>query len=46
MANRNKQSLSFVGHENGANVTYRVRLKDEADATALKDAIDKEVASL
>jgi len=41
-----KQSLGFVGHEDGKTVTYRVRLKDEADAAALKEAIDKEVASL
>ncbi|KAI5123682.1 hypothetical protein M0805_001710 [Coniferiporia weirii] len=40
---RAKQVLNFVGHDNGASVTYRVRVKDEAGAIALKEAIDKEV---
>lgn len=44
--NRTKQFLNFVGHDNGANMTYRVKLKTEADAIELQEAIGKEVPSL
>ncbi|KAH8119260.1 hypothetical protein DFH11DRAFT_1722790 [Phellopilus nigrolimitatus] len=39
---RSKQVLNFVGHDEGVNTTYRVRVKDEAGAIALKEAIEKE----
>jgi nucleoporin NUP2 len=43
---RNKNVLSFVGHEDGKKATFRVKVKDEAGATALKQAIDDETAAV
>lgn len=41
---QSKNTVSFVGHENGEKATYRLRLKTEADAKELKEALDREVA--
>lgn len=35
--------VSFVGHENGAQATYRVRTKTEEQAKDLKSALDREI---
>jgi len=44
-ATRTKQALTFIGHHEGKMTTYRLRLKDEPAAIALKDALDAEVAA-
>jgi len=41
-----KQAISFLGQEDGKPASFRLRLKDEASANALKDAIDAEVAAI
>ncbi|PAV18832.1 hypothetical protein PNOK_0567500 [Pyrrhoderma noxium] len=43
---RTKQVLNFVGHDEGVNTTYRVRVKDEAGAVELLEAIEKAIAEL
>ncbi|KIK27700.1 hypothetical protein PISMIDRAFT_674604 [Pisolithus microcarpus 441] len=39
-----KTSISFVGHENGAPASYRIRVKTEEQAVSLKHAMDREIA--
>lgn len=34
----------FVGHDQGASVTYNVRLQTEEQAKELKDVLDREIA--
>ena len=41
-----KQAISFIGQEDGKPASFRLRLKDESSAKALKDAIDVEVAAI
>ncbi|KAI6002757.1 hypothetical protein EDD15DRAFT_2360681 [Pisolithus albus] len=41
-----KTSVSFVGHENGAPASYRIRVKTEEQAVSLKHAMDGEIAAL
>ncbi|KAG6885910.1 hypothetical protein C0993_007928 [Termitomyces sp. T159_Od127] len=44
---QNKKSLTFVGHdETGASQTYTVRLADEQAAATLREALQKEIASI
>jgi nucleoporin NUP2 len=43
---RKAKFVSFVGHDNGASTTFRLRVKTEADAVDLKNAIDKDVAAV
>ncbi|KAI6157801.1 hypothetical protein BKA82DRAFT_21862 [Pisolithus tinctorius] len=40
-----KTSVAFVGHENGAPASYRIRVKTESQAVSLKDAMDREIAA-
>ncbi|KAI6131685.1 hypothetical protein EDD16DRAFT_1469342 [Pisolithus croceorrhizus] len=40
-----KTSISFVGHENGAPASYRIRVKTEEQAVSLKHAMDREIAA-
>ncbi|KAL4078390.1 hypothetical protein V8B97DRAFT_2003615 [Scleroderma yunnanense] len=41
-----KTSLSFVGHDNGAPASYRIRVKTDEQASELKMAIEGEIAAL
>jgi len=43
---QNKAALSFVGHEDGAPVTYSIRLANEVDAKNLKEVLDREIAAV
>ncbi|KJA27886.1 hypothetical protein HYPSUDRAFT_35064 [Hypholoma sublateritium FD-334 SS-4] len=43
---QNKSALSFIGHEDGAPVTYSIRLANEVDAKNLKEALDSEIAAV
>ncbi|TFY60548.1 hypothetical protein EVJ58_g5075 [Rhodofomes roseus] len=42
-ARADKNVVSFVGHEDGAQATYRIRTKTEEQATDLKSAVDREI---
>ncbi|KAJ8514404.1 hypothetical protein ONZ45_g8061 [Pleurotus djamor] len=39
-----KRAIMFVGHDDGASVTYNVRLQSEDQAKELKDILDREIA--
>ncbi|KAF4567614.1 hypothetical protein EYR40_006615 [Pleurotus pulmonarius] len=39
-----KRTIMFVGHDQGASVTYNVRLQTEEQAKELKDVLDREIA--
>ena len=41
-----KKAIAFVGHDGGASQTYNLRLQTEAQAAELKEAIEREIASL
>ena len=41
-----KNVISFVGHDQGEQATYRLKIKTEGEAADLKAAIEKEVAHL
>lgn len=41
-----KKSLTFIGHDNGVSQTYNVRLQNEDQAVRLKEALEKEIASV
>ncbi|KAG6813371.1 hypothetical protein H0H92_011637 [Tricholoma furcatifolium] len=44
---QNKKSLQFIGHdEKGASQIYTARMPDEEKATALREALEKEIALL
>jgi nucleoporin NUP2 len=36
--------ISFVGHDDGAPASFRIRVKTPESAQELKDALDREVA--
>jgi nucleoporin NUP2 len=38
--------MSFVGHEDGSPVMFKLRLKSEEDAQELKKAMDREITSV
>ncbi|KZT72231.1 hypothetical protein DAEQUDRAFT_736363 [Daedalea quercina L-15889] len=42
-AKAEKNIVSFVGHENGTQATYRIRTKTEDQANDLKSALDREI---
>ncbi|KAH9935648.1 uncharacterized protein B0H18DRAFT_419506 [Fomitopsis serialis] len=42
-AKADKNVVSFVGHESGAQATYRIRTKTEEQANDLKSALDREI---
>jgi nucleoporin NUP2 len=35
--------VAFVGHENGAHMGFRLRLRSEDDAVKLRNALDREI---
>ena len=35
--------VSFIGHEEGAAMPYRIRMKTPVQARELKDALDREI---
>jgi nucleoporin NUP2 len=39
-----KTMISFVGHDDGAPASFRIRVKTPESAQELKDALDREVA--
>ncbi|KAF9501936.1 hypothetical protein BDN71DRAFT_1500936 [Pleurotus eryngii] len=39
-----KRTIMFVGHDQGASVTYNVRLQTEEQAKELKEVLDREIA--
>ncbi|KAF9459811.1 hypothetical protein BDZ94DRAFT_1224134 [Collybia nuda] len=41
-----KKTLTFIGHDNGVSQTYNVRLQNEEQAVKLKEALEKEIASV
>jgi len=41
-----KTMVSFVGHDDGAPASFRIRVKTPDQAQQLKDALDREVASV
>lgn len=43
---RDKNSLSLMGHEDGKEANFRIKVKDEATLMALQEAIDKAVSEL
>lgn len=42
-AKAEKTIVSFIGHENGAQATYRIRTKTEEQANDLKSALNREI---
>lgn len=42
-AKAEKNVVSFIGHENGSQATYRIRTKTEEQANDLKSALDREI---
>ena len=41
-----KTMVSFVGHDDGAPASFRIRLKNPEQAQELKDALDREIAAV
>lgn len=41
---QSKNTVTFVGHDNGQKATFKLRLKDEVQAIELKTAMDREIA--
>jgi nucleoporin NUP2 len=41
-----KSTISFVGHDDGVPVSFRIRVKTAEQAQELKDAFDREVAAV
>jgi len=38
--------VSFIGHEDGSTIMFKLRLKSEGDALELKKAMDREISSV
>ena len=41
-----KTALTFVGHDNGAPASYRIRVKTEEQASQLKTAMEGEIEAI
>lgn len=41
-----KNIVSFMGHENGTNLPYKIRVKTEEQAVELKKTLDDEVEAV
>ncbi|TDL26197.1 hypothetical protein BD410DRAFT_895609 [Rickenella mellea] len=43
---RSKNAVSFVGHEDGKTAMYRIRMKEEAQASAFMEVLDRELSQV